>query len=177
MMLTILSNYKAASGITVLIEKSLLTTSNGYLYMHDLIQEMGRCIVRECYSNTMVWSPKEIKEVMTRIDRLETVEAIVETKDEYDHCYSAKVFKSMKKLRLLQVRGQFTLHEPTCFPEQLKWLCWFCYPFQSLTMTRDMSKLVGLEMTFGWIDQLQIEKKMPFCKSKLFMYNSYIALL
>ncbi|XP_076895785.1 TMV resistance protein N-like [Bidens hawaiensis] len=58
---------EAASGITVLIEKSILTTSNGYLHMHDLIQEMGRCTVRECYSNNLVLCPKEIKEVMTTI--------------------------------------------------------------------------------------------------------------
>ncbi|KAK1409580.1 hypothetical protein QVD17_36107 [Tagetes erecta] len=153
------------SGITVLIEKSLLTTSDGYLHMHDLIQEMGRCIVRECYSSNMVWCPKEIKEVMTTICRLETVEAIVETQDD-EHYYSAEVFKSMKKLTLLQVRGKFTTSEPTYFPEQIKWLCWMFYPFTSLAITTDMSKLVGLEMMYSWVNELQIEKKVNLTKLK-----------
>ncbi|GJS49690.1 TMV resistance protein N-like protein [Tanacetum coccineum] len=68
------------SGIIMLIEKSLLTISNGNLHMHDLIQEMGRYIVCECYPHTIVWVLEEIKEVMTTSARLETVEAIVETK-------------------------------------------------------------------------------------------------
>ncbi|KAK1409579.1 hypothetical protein QVD17_36106 [Tagetes erecta] len=146
------------SGITVLIEKSLLTTSNGSLHMHDLIQEMGRCIVRECKPNNMLWCPNEIKEVMTTIDRLKTVEAIVETQDD-EFCYSAIGFKIMKKLTLLQVGGRFTSSEPMHLPEQLKWLRWIFYPYKYLTITTDMSKLVGLEMMYSWVDELQIEKK------------------
>ncbi|GKA17617.1 TMV resistance protein N-like protein, partial [Tanacetum coccineum] len=59
--------FEPISGITVLIEKSLLTISNGCLHMHDLIQEMGWCVVRESFPSNMVWVLEEIKEVMTKI--------------------------------------------------------------------------------------------------------------
>ncbi|XP_076900612.1 disease resistance protein Roq1-like [Bidens hawaiensis] len=152
--------FEAVSGITVLIEKSLLSISYGYLQMHDLIQEMGQCIARECYPNTMVWDPKEIKEVMTTINILETVEAIVESEDP-DHrpvaCSSVELLKSMKKLRLLQVKEEFTPSEPTYFPEQLRWLSWLHYPFDSLRI--DMIELAGLNVTQGSVSQLQLGKK------------------
>ncbi|GJU26932.1 RNA-directed DNA polymerase, eukaryota, reverse transcriptase zinc-binding domain protein, partial [Tanacetum coccineum] len=60
--------FEALSGIIVLIRKSLITISNGNLYMHDLIQEMGLCIVREYYPHTMVSDPEEIKGAMMSID-------------------------------------------------------------------------------------------------------------
>ncbi|KAL9995127.1 hypothetical protein Hdeb2414_s0839g00952711 [Helianthus debilis subsp. tardiflorus] len=163
---------EVVSGITVQIERSLLTTSNGCLHMHDLIQEMGWCIVRECYPNKMVWCSKEIKEVMTITARLETVEAIAETQDNYDLCCSEDIFKSMKKLKLLQVRGRFISGVPTYFPEQLKWLRWFFYPFPYLIITRDASKLVGLEMTFGWMYRLHIKNGVQFVNLKVVLCTS-----
>ncbi|GKB27241.1 TMV resistance protein N-like protein [Tanacetum coccineum] len=148
---------EAVSGITVLIEKSLLTVSNGYLEMHDLIEEMGRCIVLECSPNNMVWAPMEILEVMWTNDRLETVEAIVNT--EYVLCFSEEILKSMKKLRLLEVRGCFFRCQPTYFPRGLRWFYCAEYMYKSLKLTRDMSQLVGLEMPYGDIEHLQVEKK------------------
>ncbi|GJX79708.1 TMV resistance protein N-like protein [Tanacetum coccineum] len=56
--------FEAVSGITVMIEKSLLTIVYGKLHMHDLIQEMGQYIVKECYPDTMLWIPEEVEEVM-----------------------------------------------------------------------------------------------------------------
>ncbi|GJS30841.1 TMV resistance protein N-like protein [Tanacetum coccineum] len=107
--------FEAVSGITVMIEKSLLTIVYGKLHMHDLIQEMGQYIVKECYPDTMLWVPDEVEE------RLENVEAI-----EHEHysrsmtCYDVDVFKSMKKLRLLILKRRFTSSEPRCFPKQLR---------------------------------------------------------
>ncbi|XP_076900601.1 disease resistance protein Roq1-like [Bidens hawaiensis] len=155
--------FEVVSGITVLIEKALLSISDGNIHVHDLIQEMGQCITRECDPNTMVWDPEEI-EVMTTTNRLEEVEAIVELEDYYwPMAYlSAKNLKRMKKLRLLEVKEGFSSSEPTYFPKELRWLSWVKYPFNSLRVTRDMTKLVGLEMTKGLMRQLQIGKKVSF---------------
>lgn len=157
-------DFEPKSGITVLIERSLLTISNGCLHMHDLIQEMGRFIVHECYPNDMVWVLEEIKEVITTVTRSKTVEAMVDTTNYH---YSdmpmagcnAKVFKSMTKLRLLEVKGKFTLSEPNHFPKMLRWLCWYLYPFTSVMIKGGMTKLVGLEMQSSRMKQLHIEKK------------------
>lgn len=98
------------------------------------------------------------------LQRLEEVEAIVELEDYYwPMAYrSAENLKRMKKLRLLEVKEGFSSSEPTYFPEELRWLSWVKYPFNSLRITRDMTKLVGLEMTKGLMRQLQIGKKVPF---------------
>ena len=42
-------------GISVLVEKSLITVSNKYLGMHDLIQEMGQKIVNESFPGSRLW--------------------------------------------------------------------------------------------------------------------------
>ena len=42
-------------GISVLVEKSLMTVSNGTVGMHDLIQEMGRKIVSESFPGSRLW--------------------------------------------------------------------------------------------------------------------------
>lgn len=95
------------------------------------------------------------------LQKLETVEAMVETED-YGDRYSPKVFKSMKKLRLLKVYGEFTLTKPTYFPEELRWLSWNGYPFQSMRITRGLTKLVFLDLENSMINQLQIENKVTF---------------
>ncbi|GJT30331.1 TMV resistance protein N-like protein [Tanacetum coccineum] len=121
---------KKLSGITMLIEKSLLAISNGNFHMHDLIQELGRYIVCECYPYTIVWVPEEIKEVVMTSARLETVEAIVETKLD---AFSGRPI-------------------PSCSEEVYATSC-------CIAMHFNMAKLVGLEMQYGKMKQLQIERK------------------
>lgn len=58
--------------IDILVEKSLLTIFDDYVMMHDLIQEMGREIVRqESYEEpgrrTRLWLDKDIFHVFTKI--------------------------------------------------------------------------------------------------------------
>ncbi|XP_071713752.1 TMV resistance protein N-like isoform X2 [Rutidosis leptorrhynchoides] len=166
--------FEPESGIIVLIERSLLSISrNGCIHMHDLIQEMGRSVVRECYPNKMVWDLEEIEEVMVTIDKYiytlmicwlqksKKVEALVDMthyhfSDIPTASCKAEVLKSMDKLRLLDVKGKFTSAEPKYFPQQLRWLTWFTYPFESLRIRSNMPKLVGFEMQSGLMKQLQI---------------------
>ena len=51
-------------GISVLIEKFLVTVSKKRLEMHDLIQEMGWQIVRDMFTNSRIW---ELEEMQNRI--------------------------------------------------------------------------------------------------------------
>jgi hypothetical protein len=57
-------------GLSVLYEKSLLKMNHNYLWMHDLLQEMGRDIVRqECLQDpgkrSRLWLYKDINSVLT----------------------------------------------------------------------------------------------------------------
>nr|XP_043631117.1 disease resistance protein Roq1-like [Erigeron canadensis] len=168
--------FKAGNGITKLIEKSFLTITKGRVHMHDLIQEMSRCIARKDYPNTMAWVTQEIKETLKTSSRLEAVEAIVETNHDQSsgrpmpYC-SAKVFMGMKKLRLLEVNNYFTSSEPAAFPEELRWLCWSDYPYQSLIITRGMTNLVGLELPYSDILQVQMEKEVILTSLKSINLN------
>ena len=51
-------------GISVLIEKSLITVSNKRLHMHDLIQEMGWQIVSESFPDSRVWKSEHIRKII-----------------------------------------------------------------------------------------------------------------
>ncbi|KAL7612621.1 hypothetical protein Lser_V15G05188 [Lactuca serriola] len=146
-------------GISVLIEKCLVTISNKKLDMHDLIQEMGFRIVCESSPNSRLWQHEQIRELTKGNKNLEAIEAIMSDSEYHIDDYDAKlglsadVFESMKKLRLLDIDGNFTSTQPTYLPDELRWLCWNEYPFLFLPIT-DMCKLVGLEMAEGNIKHL-----------------------
>lgn len=62
--------YAAEIGITVLTEKSLIVISNGYIKMHDLLEQMGRELVRQQAGNKLaerflLWSPEDICDLLS----------------------------------------------------------------------------------------------------------------
>ncbi|KAL7612622.1 hypothetical protein Lser_V15G05189 [Lactuca serriola] len=139
-------------GISVLIEKSLITVSNKRLHMHDLIQEMGWQIVYESFPDSRVWKPEHIRKIVKeKKQKLKAIEAMMMT-DNARHV-DAYVLASMQNLRLLDIDGKFTSSQPTYLPDELQWLCWTKYPFLTLPLT-DMCKLVGLEIANGGMKQL-----------------------
>ncbi|XP_024966537.1 TMV resistance protein N-like [Cynara cardunculus var. scolymus] len=147
-------------GITILIEKSLVTISNKRLNMHDLIQDMGRQIVCSSFPNSRLWQLEQIHDFVSRNKKLKAIEAIVvpykqHNVEKYDEelGFRANVFESMKNLRLLDIDQKFTSREPTILPYDLQWLQWNEYPFSSLPLAH-MRKLVGIEMLYGRIKHL-----------------------
>ncbi|KAI3725526.1 hypothetical protein L1987_65316 [Smallanthus sonchifolius] len=153
-------------GISVLAEKSLITICNEKIGMHDLILEMGFQIVHESYPNSRLWQLEDIQDSLKNNRKLKAIEAIVVSDKQYDVDeyeekvgFRANVFKRMKNLRLLDIRGRFTSSEPMLFPDDLRWLCWSQYPFPSLPVEH-MSKLVGLEVVGGSIKRFWNGQKM-----------------
>ncbi|PWA95134.1 Pentatricopeptide repeat-containing protein [Artemisia annua] len=143
--------FHPAIGISVLIEKSLMTIHNRRIRMHDLIQEMGKHICGNApYSR--LWDMDVIHDLVKKNRELQVIEGIVVHQD-HKHALNVNVFESMNNLRLLDVHGEFTCGEPTFLPYELRWLCWKKYPFLSLPVA-DMHKLVGLEMKYGKIERL-----------------------
>ncbi|XP_076952825.1 TMV resistance protein N-like [Bidens hawaiensis] len=146
-------------GIEVLIEKSLITVTYGKIDMHDLIQELGQKIACKDYSNSRLWKHQEITYVIKKEEvELKRIEAIVEPQQDEKLDFSADVFKAMKNLRLLDVYHNFTSCEPAFLPNELRWLCWFQYPFPSMPL-ENMQKLVGLELSYGRIKHLWDDQK------------------
>ncbi|GKE14089.1 TMV resistance protein N-like protein, partial [Tanacetum coccineum] len=71
-------------GISVLIEKSLITVSKKRLEMHDLIQEMGCQIVRDFFTNSRIWELEEMQNRIIQKTKLKSVEVIVLRDYEYN---------------------------------------------------------------------------------------------
>ncbi|KAI3754553.1 hypothetical protein L1987_54338 [Smallanthus sonchifolius] len=123
-------------GISILIEKSLITVSKEVIDMHDLLQEMGRQIVCENFPNSRLWQLEQIHDSI----------------------------KKKRNMRLLHVYGKFTSIVPTTLPDELQSLCWDEYPFLSMPVAH-MEKLVDLGMRSGQIQSLWIGQKiMPNLK-------------
>nr|XP_043632988.1 TMV resistance protein N-like [Erigeron canadensis] len=147
--------FDSVIGISVLIEKSLVTISNKRLQMHDLIQEMGRQIVHQNFTNSRLWQIDENHDLVSRNRKVTAIEAIVveEPWEVQEFCFKADVFESMQNLRLLDVSCYFTSSEPSFLPGELRWIRWDQYPFYSLPL-ENMRKLVGLELSYGRIKHL-----------------------
>ncbi|GKB24470.1 hypothetical protein Tco_0863871 [Tanacetum coccineum] len=115
-------------GITVLIQKALITISNGKFDMHDLVKQMGQYIIRgnilTILKNIVGFGfSEDIEDLCSRDGYMETdnVKAI----ECFDHDCSSRFYKlvlNMKKLRLLSVRitDNEDIEEPTFLSNELR---------------------------------------------------------
>ncbi|CAI0452327.1 unnamed protein product [Linum tenue] len=100
------------SGITNLIHRSLLKLDErNQFWMHDLIKDLGRAIVREDvrnpYNRSRIWSTDDALD-MLRIEegseRVEVVRIDVKFSDDHDRLLTSKKFEKLSGLRYLEVR-------------------------------------------------------------------------
>ncbi|XP_062082861.1 disease resistance protein RUN1-like isoform X1 [Humulus lupulus] len=148
------------------------------LWMHDLIQEMGREIVRqECIKEpgmrSRLWITEDICHVLKNNTGSEKVEGIF-----LNFCGINKgshfklkptVFREMYNLRLLQIlfedciqmeKCKFQLpHDLDTLPDSLRYLNCPYYPFKSLPSNFVPQHLVELNMPFSKLEQLPNEFK------------------
>ncbi|KAH9781847.1 ADP-ribosyl cyclase/cyclic ADP-ribose hydrolase [Citrus sinensis] len=127
------SGFYPEIGISVLVDKSLIAIgSYNKIRMHDLLQELGREIVRQESINpgnrSRLWHHEDIYEVLT-----------------YNTFYSSSVNGENKcKISYLQDSG---------FAE-VKYLHWYGYPLKSLPSNLGAEKLVLLEVPDSDIERL-----------------------
>ncbi|KAI9086147.1 hypothetical protein K1719_031868 [Acacia pycnantha] len=139
--------------IEVLVDKSLLAVDReGCLSMHDLIQSMGKEIVRhEEPSNpgkrSRIWDYNDILTVLREDSGSNKIEGIMFDPPQQEQVeWSGMSFKKMNNLRILVVRNaQFTTG-PKCFPNNLRWLEWKGYPCTTLPSDFSPGKLVFLRL-------------------------------
>ncbi|XP_059663591.1 disease resistance protein Roq1-like [Cornus florida] len=102
------------NGIQILSERSLINISEGnVVLMHDLIQEMGRGIVRQEFKEpgerSRLWSFDDIRHVFAENMVTEKIEAIMLPKNglslEGELHVRADAFAKMRKLRILKING------------------------------------------------------------------------
>nr|XP_023918696.1 protein SUPPRESSOR OF npr1-1, CONSTITUTIVE 1-like [Quercus suber] len=169
----------AVIGLKELINKSLLKIDNGdRLWMHDLLEEMGKNIVRQecsndCGKRSRLWRNEDIDNMLKKNKGNEVVQAMnilcrnIELKEV---CWSPEAISQMYNLKFLKIDGGF-FHDtphfnwlglpnslPSTFhlPNSLRVLDWWGYPSNSLPSTFQLDELVMLCLPQSRIEKLWI---------------------
>ncbi|XP_050278851.1 TMV resistance protein N-like [Quercus robur] len=128
-------------GLGVLFDKSLVKFNEYTLWMHDLLQEMGKNIVyEECPKEPgkrgKLWLFKDINDVLTKNMGTKAIQGIVlklhkqkealhKQKEVY---WNPESFSEAYDLKLLIIDDVHLLHEPKYLPNALRFLDWSEYP-------------------------------------------------
>ncbi|KAM5572487.1 TMV resistance protein N-like [Rosa sericea] len=138
--------------IEVLEEKALINVSElGFISMHDLLEEMGKDIVRqesiEPGERSRLWHHKEVHDVLTGNTGTKKIEGIMIKMPTADEIHlSPKCFKNMRNLKIfINVNGRFG-GKVDSYPNQLRLLDWHDCPLKSLPSDFNMKNLVQLSM-------------------------------
>nr|XP_023911119.1 disease resistance-like protein DSC1 [Quercus suber] len=143
-------NLYATFNIPNLVNKCLITISHGRLWMHDLVQQMGREIVRqespEVKTRSRLWHYEDALKVLTRSKGSDKIRSIMWcSPNPITVQLHAKAFKKMENLKFLMVHNVLISKELNYLPNELKLLEWHEYPF-SLPSNYCPQQLVVLEM-------------------------------
>ncbi|XP_075650310.1 TMV resistance protein N-like [Castanea sativa] len=147
-------------GLRVLIDKSLIKLQDDQLWMHDLLQEMGRDIVRkECPKDpgkrSRLWLYKDIDNVLTKNTGTETIQGIVlklpEPKEAH---WDPESFSKMHHLKFLIIGNFHLSHGPKHLSNDLGFLDWSEYPSKSLPASFQPNELIELHLCCSNIERL-----------------------
>ncbi|KAL4637117.1 hypothetical protein ACB092_03G057500 [Castanea dentata] len=141
-------------GIKKLIEKCLLTEKGNTLWMHDLLQQMGREIVRqESQGNpgqrSRLWNYEEALDVLTEDMGSDKIRGIMLRSPESKSTtvpLETQIFRKMKNLKFLIIHNVHFHGGLEYLPYGLRLLDWDAYPFSSLPSSFCPKKLVVLRM-------------------------------
>ncbi|KAJ9684941.1 hypothetical protein PVL29_017097 [Vitis rotundifolia] len=169
----------ARIGIRVLSDKCLITLCGNIITMHDLVEEMGREIVRHKHPEELgkwsrLWDPKDISHVLRKKMGTEVVEAIfLDMYKSRGISFTTEAFRRMERLRLFKVywscgflnyMGEecqnLLLPEDFEFPSlYLRYLHWEGYSLKSLPSNFDGENLIELNLQHSNIEHLWQGKK------------------
>ncbi|KAJ8749012.1 hypothetical protein K2173_013455 [Erythroxylum novogranatense] len=164
--------------LSVLADKCLVTSKYS-LNMHDLLQEMGKEIVRQeakySYQRSRLWDPQDIYEIFAGNKEGEAVQTItLDLSKIREMNLNPHVFMKMPNLRFLNFYGKSNLHLPQgldYLPNTLQYLRWEMYPLESLAP----NSLVVLQLPYSNMKQLRIRAKEDSLLSqvKYEIFNSF----
>ncbi|XP_068330848.1 disease resistance protein RUN1-like [Pyrus communis] len=152
-------DFKTICGIQNLRDRCLVTIFMDKLYMHDVIRDMGREIVRrESYepgNRSRLWHSKDSFEVLREKNGTQAIEGLMLDIRELltnspiksnKNVLETNSFARMHKLKLLCLRH---VQLDGCYAELPTRLRWLCYPVDF-----SLEKLVVLEMQYSNLRQL-----------------------
>ncbi|XP_029129112.1 TMV resistance protein N [Cajanus cajan] len=148
-------------GIRVLEEKSLIKICrcHEHVIMHDLIQSMGREIVKQ-QSNlpkkrNRLWFYEDIVRVLEKNTENDEIEAIMlDVPQDQEVQWNQKVFGKLKNLQMILIKkNNGFLRSFKDLPNNLRVLEWCRYPAATLPSNFHLKNLVVLNLSyskFGW---------------------------
>ncbi|KAH9781868.1 ADP-ribosyl cyclase/cyclic ADP-ribose hydrolase [Citrus sinensis] len=162
------SGFYPEIGMSVLVDKSLIAIdSHKKITMHDLLQELGREIVRQesidPANRSRLWHHEDIYEVLTYNTGTEKIEGICLDMSKIKEIrLNPSTFTKMPKLRFLKFYRSSVNGKNKCkisylqdpgFAE-VKYLHWYGYPLKSLPSNLSAKKLVLVEVPDSDIERL-----------------------
>ncbi|XP_052477575.1 disease resistance protein RPV1 isoform X2 [Gossypium raimondii] len=166
--------YKGAvCGISNLIDKCLLgsTSYDGRIVMHDMLQEMGKNIVRkesiDPGKRSRLWSAKDVYQVLSYNKGINLIQGIKLDMSQIDNLrLDRSIFEGMINLRVIffYTPGMFPGKrwaeklledqvDGVSLPDEIRYLCWDNCPFKSLSGFNPKN-LVVLKLVNGHIEHL-----------------------
>ncbi|KAG7945347.1 hypothetical protein I3843_15G147200 [Carya illinoinensis] len=143
-------------GIQRLMEKCLITVKrygDEYVWMHDLLQDMGKEVVREkSYKDpskcSRLWFHKDVRQVLEEDMGPNEIEGIVIDLPEGDEEISLhpEVFRHMKRLRVFINRNARFSCAPSYLSDKLRVLDWYNYPLPYLPHNFQGKNLIIFKM-------------------------------
>ncbi|KAK9058324.1 hypothetical protein SSX86_023165 [Deinandra increscens subsp. villosa] len=159
------------SGITNLIDKCLLSIGrSNRLMMHQLVQDMGRDLVRQESPNkpwkrSRVWCHEESFKVLKHKKGSGNVLGLaldIRMLDKKKFCGSFELktdsLSKMDNLMLLQLNYVQLNVGFQNFPGELRWLCMHGFPLKSLHLDISLDNLVALDMSYSNIESFDMSK-------------------
>ncbi|KAH0681011.1 hypothetical protein KY284_022096 [Solanum tuberosum] len=131
-------NFSPVIGIKVLMEKSLITVSQGRILVHQLIQEMCWYIIRQEASDdprrySRLSLPDHISHVPAGDLGTEKIEGMsLNLAFAQEVNVSSAAFTQMSRLRFLSIQNKNVHQSPNFLPGELRWFNWHAYPSRSL---------------------------------------------
>ncbi|XP_055828782.1 TMV resistance protein N-like isoform X1 [Solanum dulcamara] len=163
-------DFGAEYGLDVLIDKSLVFISkNDRIEMHDLIQDMGKYIVKmqkDSGKPSRIWDVEDFKDVMMDNTGTMAMEVIWFTPVERLFFNKYDVMKNMQRLRILCICYMINFsmipnsHDGSIvIPNNLCWFVWRGYPCKLLPESFNLRRLVHLDLPWSSLHQLWNETK------------------
>ncbi|CAN1351452.1 Disease resistance protein RUN1 [Linum perenne] len=157
-----------ADGIHTLVRRGLVKVGyDNKLWMHDLLQGMGREIVREESpadpgERSRVWHYEDVTDVLTSKTGTKAIEGLAVNLPHTEQLSSsAKAFKKMKRLRLLKLSHVVLKGSYEHFCNKLRWLCWHGFSLESIPDDFDLGNLIALDLRHSRLKTFSEEEALP----------------
>ncbi|RDX86046.1 TMV resistance protein N, partial [Mucuna pruriens] len=149
-------------GLQDLIDKSLITQLGSIIYMHHLLMDLGRCIVKEKSPNqpsnwSRLWKYEDLHKIMSNKMAAENLEAIVledNVSRNIERTMTADIISKMSHLKLFVVYSMNNFGSLDYLSNELGYLNWSHYPFERLPPSFQPDKLIELSLEHSLVKQL-----------------------